>query len=125
MSRELKTDVLDEFARSCAARFPLDSMWSQKNPGVATDGREWVLQSLVNLHFKDEFEHVVEKIRLNMGPDTLKEFEEATDKVFTPRSDKVLAEQLEDASFPGELLRAKAAPVISGLENLLRNARRS
>ncbi len=92
--RELNTKTLDGFARACAANFPQDSRYSKTNPKVAIYGREWVLQSLVNLHFKDEFDHVVAAIKPLLGPQVLKEFNDETAERFTPRSDKVLADEL-------------------------------
>lgn len=91
--RELNTKCLDGFAKACATHFPQESRYSKSNPKVATYGREWVLQCLVNLHFKDEFEHVVAAIKPFLGPAVLKEFEEEVAK-FEPRSDKVFAEEL-------------------------------
>ena len=92
--RELDTATLDEFARACAVHFPQESRYSTTNPEVATYGREWVLQCLVNLHFRDEFEHVVAAIKPRLGPEVLAEFEAETAKRFSPRSDKVFAEEL-------------------------------
>ena len=92
--RDLDTATLDEFARACAANFVQPSRYSKTNPEVATYGKEWVLQCLYNLHFKDEFTHVVAAIKPKLGPEILAEFEDETAKRFTPRSDKVLAEQL-------------------------------
>ena len=92
--RELDTATLDEFARVCAVHFPQESRYSRQNPEVATYGREWVLQCLVNLHFRDEFDHVVAAIKEDLGPRVLAEFEAETAKRFTPRSDAVLAEEL-------------------------------
>jgi len=92
--RELDTKCLDEFARVCAVHFPQESRYSTTNPEVATYGREWVMQCLVNLHFKDEFEHVVAAIKPRLGPEVLAEFEAETAKRFTPRTDKVFAEEL-------------------------------
>lgn len=94
MSRELKTETLDQFAKDCATNFTQESRYSRQHPKVAIYGREWVLQCLVNLHYKDEFEHVVAAIKPRLGPEVLAEFEEETAKRFTPRSDKVLAEEL-------------------------------
>ena len=102
--RELDTATLDEFARCCAVHFPQESRYSKKNPKVALYGREWVMQCLFNLHFRDEFDHVVAAIRngINSGDEIkpllaaekLAEFEAEAAKRFTPRSDKVLAEEL-------------------------------
>ncbi len=94
MSRELNTKCLDGFAKACATNFTQTSRYSKNHPKVAVYGKEWVLQCLVNLHFKDEFEHVVAAIKPRLGPEVLAEFEEETAKRFTPRTDKVLAEEL-------------------------------
>ena len=92
--RTLDIKCLDGFAKACSAHLVQDSRYSRQHPEVAIYGREWVYQSLVNLHFKDEFEHVVAAIKPDLGPAVLKEFEAETAKRFTPRSDKVFAEEL-------------------------------
>lgn len=92
--RQLDTKCLDGFAKACAAHLVQDSRYSRQHLEVAIYGREWVYQSLVNLHFKDEFDHVVAAIKPNLGPAVLKEFEAEAAKRFTPRSDKVFAEEL-------------------------------
>ncbi len=92
--RQLDIKCLDGFAKACAAHLVQDSRYSRQNPEVATYGREWVYQSLVNLHFKDEFEHVVAAIKPRLGPAVLKEFEAEAAKRFKPRSDEELAKQL-------------------------------
>ena len=115
--RKLDTATLDEFARACAAHFPQESRYSRQNPEVATYGREWVLQSLVNLHFKDEFEHVVAAIKPRLGPEVLAEFEAEAAKRFTPRSDEEHAKQLAErlAITPdGKHIHGKIGKVIVG-----------
>ena len=92
--RKLDIATLNEFARACAANLLQDSRYSKTHPEVAVYGREWVYQSLVNLHFKDEFEHVVAAMKPRLGSEVLKEFEAEAAKRFTPRSDKALAEEL-------------------------------
>ena len=92
--RALDTKCLDGFAKACAAHLVQDSRYSRQHPEVAIYGREWVYQSLVNLHFRDEFEHVVAAIKPLLGPAVLKEFEAEAAKRFTPRSDEVFAEEL-------------------------------
>ncbi|KKN58449.1 hypothetical protein LCGC14_0551810 [marine sediment metagenome] len=94
MMRELDTKTLGEFACACATNFTQPSRYSTTHPKVAIYGREWVLQCLVNLHFKDEFEYVVAAIKPKLGPEILVEFEKETAERFTPRFDTVLAEQL-------------------------------
>lgn len=94
--RQLDTKCLDGFAKACAAHLVQDSRYSRRNPEVAIYGREWVYQSLVNLHFKDEFEHVVAAIKPLLGPTVLKEFEAEAAKRFKPRSDEELAKQLAE-----------------------------
>lgn len=92
--RVLNTKTLDGFARACAANFTQESRYSKTNPAVATYGREWVLQCLVNLYYKDEFEHVVAAIKPRLGSAVLAEFENETAKRFTPRTDEVFAAEL-------------------------------
>lgn len=115
--RKLKTEVLSEFARVCAVHFPQESRWSNKKPAKAIYGREWVMQSLYQLHFKDEFDYVLAAIKPHMGEATLKEFEKASEKAFSPRSDAVLAEELEKrlAITPeGEHVPGKIGNVVVG-----------
>jgi hypothetical protein len=92
--RKLDTATLDEFARACVANLSQDSKYSKTHPGVAIVGKDWVLQSLYNLHFKDEFEHVVGKIKSFLNDSEKKKFEEDTADLFTPRSDEVFKEEL-------------------------------
>ena len=96
MTRLLDTDTLDAAARDYAGNFLLPSQFSKRNPEVAIGGREWMLQNLHNIHFKDEFDHLLVKVKAQLGTDALAEFEGEAAERFTPRSDEVLADLLAE-----------------------------
>lgn len=120
MSRILDTRTLDAAAADYAAHFLRDSVFSEttrkaKPPSptrpwllrrifhsgaedepemAAVAGREWVMQNLYNLTFKDEFDHLVEGVKAHLGPKPLAEFEALAAKRFGPRSDRVFGDDL-------------------------------
>ncbi len=96
MSRNLNTATLDTAAKEWAGHLLLSSQFSKKNPGVAIAGRDWVMQNLYNIHFKDEHNYLMAKIRGQLGPDALVEFEAEAAETFTPRSDEVFADLLAE-----------------------------
>jgi len=117
MTRALDTNTLDDFARACLNNYSRDSAYSKKNPKVAIVGKEWVLQSLYQLSFKDEFDYIVEKLMELMPEAMKKEFKADTKDRFTPRSDAVLAEQLEKrlaVDIDGNHVPGKIGSVIVG-----------
>ncbi len=96
MARTLDTATLDLAATTWAGHLNLPDVFSKKNSDVAIGGREWVMQSLFNAHFKDEFDYLMAKMVGKMGPDVLAEFEAEAAERFTPRSDEMLAELLAE-----------------------------
>ena len=96
MSRNLQTATLDQAAKDYAGNFLLPSQFSRNNPEVAIAGREWCLQNMFNAHFKDEFEYLLPKIKGQLGPDALADFEAEEAARFTPRDDGVFADLLAD-----------------------------
>ncbi len=94
MARTLNTETLDQAAKDWAAHFSLPSVFAKNNPDVAINGQEWALQNLYNMAYKDEHEYILPKFRARLGPDTLAEFETIWADRVTPRTDKVLAEEL-------------------------------
>ncbi len=95
MSRKLDTANLDNAARDYAGQFLMPSIPSRRDPSKFIGGREWVMQCLCNATFKDAFGYLVTGIKQQFGPAPLMEFEKLAKELFTPRSDKVLAELLE------------------------------
>lgn len=97
-ARALDTATLNQAIRDYAGIFLLPSQWSKRNPKVAVNGRDWVVQSMYNFHFKDEFDYVLNGMSKWLGEDAYKEFKAATKDVFTPRSkdvfEQLLAEKL-------------------------------
>lgn len=91
--RILNTATLDQAARDMAGQWFLPSQWSKTREGVAIGGRDWVVQSLYNADFKDEHDYLVTRLRGQLGPDALNEFEAVAAERFTPR-DAALFEQL-------------------------------
>ncbi len=96
MARTLDTTTLDMAACAWAFHFALPTTYSKRNPEIAIAGREWALQSLYMADFKDEFEHLIEKFRAQLGPEPLADFERVVAKRYTPRSDEVFAELLAE-----------------------------
>ena len=86
--RDLDTKTLDGAARDYAAAF--------MRPTDAVYGREWVMKSLYNAHFKDEFDYVRHGMRGWLGQNALAEFDDEAAKRFTPRSDEEYVRQLAE-----------------------------
>ena len=127
MSRQLNTDTLDAAARDYAGNFLRPSQFSKNNPEVAIFGREWVMQNFYNIHFMDEFDYLLAKVKGHMGPDTLVEFEKEAAERFTPRSKDVLADLLAEklAITPdGDHIPGKIGTVIVGGRNVGRRITR-
>ena len=92
--RNLNTETLNGAVRDYAGHFLLPSRFSRANPEVATYGRDWVMQSLYNAHYKDEHDYVVAGLKGYLGQDAWKEFDALARQTFEPRSDDVLEEEL-------------------------------
>lgn len=95
MSRKLDTTTLDHAARDYAGQFLMPSIPSRRDPTRFIGGREWVMQCLHNATFKDSFAYLLGAIKQQFGPAPLMEFEKLAKELFTPRSDEVLAKELE------------------------------
>ena len=99
MLRDLDTATLANAARDYAGQFLLPTMASPHDAGFAPiSGRGWVMNSMYNFHFKDEFDYLLGEIKKHLGPTAQSEFEALAAKTFSPRSDDVfhalLAEKL-------------------------------
>lgn len=121
--RDLDTATLDMAGRDYAREFLGATMFNPHNPKFAPiAGRGWVMNSLFNLHFKDEFDYLVDAIRKNLGPLPLKEFDAAAGATFKPRSDeiyrKLLAEHLaitpDGKPIPGKVGKVGIGQAIVG-----------
>lgn len=75
MPRQLDTATLDAAARDMAGKFLQPSVFSQTNPDVAVNGREWVMQTFERMFYADVFEYVLPKFKAQLGPDALADFE--------------------------------------------------
>ncbi len=95
MSRLLNIATLDAAAEFYAAEFLRPSRFAPNNPKFARGGRDYVLQSLFNAHYKDEHAYLIAQMKESMGSKTLVNFEAAAKKTFSPRDDKVFAAQLK------------------------------
>lgn len=95
-TRPLDTATLKGAIRDYCGHWFLPTQWSRKNPKVAIYGRDWVMQSLYNSHFKDEFEYVLAGMRNQFGQDALTEFNKAAADMFTPRDDAVFEQLLAE-----------------------------
>jgi hypothetical protein len=80
--------------RDYAAQFLLPTRWSINSPTKAKGGRDWVIQSMYNFAFKDEFDYVYANIKQWMGEASWAEFVAASGDIFTPRHDDVFEEEL-------------------------------
>lgn len=97
MTRDLDTVCLSNAARDYAGQFLLPTIANPFNRNFApTGGRGWVLNSMFNFHFKDEFDFIINEIKQHLGPKAQKDFDEAAAKQFTPRSDDEFRKQLAD-----------------------------
>ena len=94
--RELDTATLDGAARDWAAQYLLPSVTSAEDQNQCVSGHGWVVQNFINTTFKDEFEYLLEAFRRYLGPAALEQFDQESDDLFTPRTDKVLKEMLAD-----------------------------
>ncbi len=95
MAREILKDVLDTAATAWAGHFLLPSQFAQKgDPNVAVGGRDWALQNLYKMHFKDEYDYILDSFKSQLGPGALVEFDK--DDRFTPRDDAVFASLLAE-----------------------------
>lgn len=117
MPRALNKSTLDGAVRDYAVRFLLPTVWSRNNPNVAIDGRDWVLQSMYNFHYKDEFDYIRKGMEGYMGQDALNEFKKASKDIFTPRANDVFEQLLEErlAIRPdGSIIKGKLGTCIIG-----------
>lgn len=117
MSRSLNTATLDQAARDMAGAFLQPSRFSKNNPEVAVWGRDWVIQSLFNADFMDEFDYLLPRIKAQLGPDAVKDFDKMAADRFTKRNktdfEKILASKL--AIKPnGEKIKGAVGSVVIG-----------
>ena len=85
MARDLNTEVLDVAARDYAAQFMLPTVRNRHNSLFApVAGRGWVLTSMNNFHFEDEFKYIKDAMRGYFGPKALKEFDDEIASAITP-----------------------------------------
>lgn len=103
MGRQLLTDVLDGFARDAARQWQMPDVESPITPGLYRSGPGWVLQSMYNFHFKDEFDRVLSVLPDELPSRMRDDFMARAKERFSPRSDKVWEEQLRErlAQSPG------------------------
>ena len=96
MPRKLETAVLEGFAQDAALQWQLPNVAAPNGSKLWRGGPEWVLQSMYNFHFKDEFDHVL-KVMPDALPARLRDdFIKRTKAVFTPRDPKVLESLLAE-----------------------------
>ncbi len=96
MSRTLDKVTLENAAKIYAGILLLPSTFSKASPEVAINGQEWVMQSLYNATFKDEFELLIPMFKDFLGPGALTEFEKDAAERFTPRDDVTFETLLAD-----------------------------
>ena len=96
MTRTLDTTTLDAAAKHYASEFLRPDVKHPNGKGKFISGRSYVMQDFFNFTYKDEFEYLLPKIRGQLGPDALVEFDALAAEKFTPRNDEVLAKLLAD-----------------------------
>ena len=114
-TRSLSKSTLDGAVRDYAGHFLQPTRLG--TTGMAIAGADWVLQSMFNFHFKDEFEYVLNGLKGFLGQDAWSEFDTKSKEVFTPRSNDVFEQELEErlAMRPnGDLVKGKLGKVIIG-----------
>lgn len=96
--RTLDEYNLDNAGRFYAAEFLRATNFSRNpaTPTLAIGGKGWMMNNLVNCHYKDDFDYLYEKVRANLGKEPLKDFETEFGKIQKPRSEKVFAKLLAD-----------------------------
>jgi len=121
--RDLDTVTLDNAARDYSFAFMRPTVKNSFNPAFAPiDGRGWVLNSMFNFAFKDEFEYMRAQMPQWLGTKALKEFDDEASKFFKPRSDDVLANELatrlaitpDGKKLPGKIGTTKTGSVLIG-----------
>ena len=115
--RNLDTKTLTNAGREWAGAFLQPSRFSEQNPEIAIAGKEWVLQSLYNADFKDEFEFVVGVMKKYLGTEGVKELEVEMAERCPPRAQDVFEQLLEEklAIRPnGERIEGKVGTVQLG-----------
>ena len=90
--RNLDTYTLDGASQHLVEEFDRSSVVNKD--GRFISGRSYVMQDLYNFTFKDEFDYIVDSMRVLFDQDQLKEFDRQAVKKFSPRSDSVLEELL-------------------------------
>lgn len=99
--------ALDTWARDNAALFKKDPVGQVARSAVTGKriilDREWIVQQMYNMTFKDEHDHVVTRFREELADDpaSLAAFEALAAVTFTPRDDAVFAQKLEEMQPPG------------------------
>ena len=103
MTRTILNDVLDGFAKDASLQWQMPNVEAPmpKNGDprgkLYRGGPEWVMQSMFNMHFKDEFNLVREMLVDGYLPSRLRDdFIAQTKDRFTPRDDAELAKQLKE-----------------------------
>lgn len=122
--RDLDEATLKQAGVDYAGEFLRQTVANPHNPAFApVGGRGWVMNSLYNLHFKDEFGYLLDELRGNLGPRALKDFDDLASKTFKPRSDDVLKQQLAERlaitpngkPISGKVGRVKQGSVVIGV----------
>lgn len=123
MVRNLDEATLKQAGADYAGEFLRQTVANPYNPAFApVAGRGWVMNSLYNLHFKDEFDYLLDEVRGNLGAKALKNFDDLASKTFKPRSADVLKQQLAERlaitpdgkAIPGKVGRVKTGHAIAG-----------
>jgi hypothetical protein len=109
MTRELKTQTLDEAAKYYAGLFLADKkdgpiarrtrFTTGRKEGIPVSvrqfSREWVMLQFFNFTFKDEFDYIVAAVRQHLGPKPLADFDAELAK-FPPRTDEMFQRMLSE-----------------------------
>lgn len=97
--RPLDFDALDGWVKDHIPYFIRDEGVVAKNADgskrIILD-REWVVQQMYNMTFKDEHEYIVAKFRAGLDAEHLAIFDNMAAAIFTPRSDEVFLQLLNE-----------------------------
>lgn len=96
MARNLDLPTLTGFARECARQWLSRDIAPPPGQKLFRGGPSWVVQSLYNLHFKDEFQAVHALLMDEyLGKAERAGFEASVKDIFTPRTDAEFHRQLK------------------------------
>jgi len=86
-TRKLDEQTLNNAARDMAGAFLLPTIYSQNDPSIALWGREWVIQTFQNAHYKDEVKHLIARVRKYLGSEAVAELDALLNEKYVEQHD--------------------------------------